>query len=74
MPIYEYRCESCNNEFETLVMRADEAVRCPACGAERLSKLLSAHAVGHGTPDTACGSSACAPAPMCGGGACPACE
>ena len=74
MPIYEYRCEHCSNEFETLVMRRTETVTCPSCGGERLTKLLSAHAVGRGAPDTACGAAPCAPEPMCGAGGCCACE
>ena len=71
MPIYEYRCDDCDKEFETLVLRKSEVVQCPACGGEHLSRLISAHAVGHGMPDTACGSAPCSPAPMCGGGMCP---
>jgi len=71
MPIYEYRCESCAKEFETLVIRKSELVQCPACGGEKLSKLISVHAVGHGMPDTACGSAPCSPMPACGGGMCP---
>ncbi len=74
MPIYEYRCDTCSNEFETLVLRRNETVHCPSCGSDRLAKLISAHAVGHGTPDTACGSAPCAPKPACGSGMCPACE
>lgn len=67
MPIYEYHCESCNNEFETLVMRKTEIVTCPGCGSDKLSRLISAHAIGHGAPDTACGSAPCSPMPACGG-------
>lgn len=75
MPIYEYHCEDCNRDFETLVMRKSEVVQCPGCGGEHLSKLISAHAVGHGMPDTACGSAPCSPAPLCGtGGACGSCS
>ncbi|MDQ6965959.1 MAG: zinc ribbon domain-containing protein [Mariprofundaceae bacterium] len=71
MPIYQYHCESCANEFETLVMRKTETVSCPECGSEKLSRLISAHAVGHCMPDTACGSAPCSPMPVCGGGMCP---
>ncbi len=74
MPIYEFHCDSCAHEFETLVMRASETVRCPACDSEDLSRLISAHAVGSGAPDTACGAAPCSPAPMCGADACGACE
>jgi len=71
MPIYEYRCDDCDKKFETLVLRKSDAVQCPVCGGEQLSRLIWAHAVGHGMPDTACGSAPCSPAPMCGGGICP---
>jgi len=74
MPIYEYRCESCSKQFETLVLRRDETVECPACGGTQLQKLMSAHAVGHGAPDTACGSAPCSPLPACGSGGCGACS
>lgn len=74
MPIYEYHCDHCAREFETLVMRKSEVITCPACGSDQLSRLISAHAVGHGAPDTACGSAPCSPTPMCGAGACGACD
>ena len=71
MPIYEYRCDDCSHEFETLVRRASEAVQCPACGSEQLVKLISAHAIGsHHTPETAC-ATPCSSAPPCSGGMCP---
>ncbi|MBW1980322.1 MAG: zinc ribbon domain-containing protein [Deltaproteobacteria bacterium] len=45
MPIYEYRCCSCNECFETLVFKTDEpAPSCPHCGAEQVERLLSAFA------------------------------
>lgn len=41
MPIYEYRCTTCNNEFEALQKISDEPVKtCPACGGE-VKKLIS---------------------------------
>ena len=44
MPIYEYRCKSCDHEFETLV-RSGETPVCAACGAVDLERLLSLPAV-----------------------------
>jgi putative FmdB family regulatory protein len=44
MPIYEYRCPKCNQQFEQLV-RGDETVTCPKCGSPNLTKLLSRPAV-----------------------------
>lgn len=43
MPLYEYRCADCEQDFELLVRR-DEQPQCPACGTDRLEKLLSATA------------------------------
>lgn len=45
MPIYEYKCESCENRFEllTTISRADEAV-CPKCGSDRVRRLVSTFA------------------------------
>jgi putative FmdB family regulatory protein len=40
MPIYEYVCSKCQQEFELLV-RSDETPACPGCGGKKLSKLIS---------------------------------
>ncbi len=40
MPIYEYRCNNCNLEFELLIFSYEEAV-CPKCGAKNLTKKVS---------------------------------
>lgn len=46
MPIYEYRCERCQNEFESFVWssRDEEAVECPRCGSKDVKKLMSSFA------------------------------
>jgi putative FmdB family regulatory protein len=43
MPIYEYACRKCGNEFETLV-RSDSVPDCPACHSTDLGKKLSVFA------------------------------
>ena len=64
MPIYEYRCEACGKNVEVFLRSKEEAARCPACGGERLTKLLSTFATrgdtggGH---DHAGGSCSCCP-------------
>lgn len=73
MPIYEFECKDCSSRFETLVIKRDESVTCPQCGSDMLQKLISAHAVGSGAPDTACGAAPCAPLPACGTGGCGSC-
>ncbi len=69
MPIYEFQCRQCDRQFETLV-RSSDVVTCPGCSSEDLKKLISAHAVGSGAPDTPCGSAPCSPMPACGMGGC----
>jgi putative FmdB family regulatory protein len=44
MPIYEYRCPSCDERFEELVRNPDVAVACPSCGDAQVERLLSAFA------------------------------
>ena len=44
MPIYEYRCSSCQTLFETLV-RGGETPACAACGSEDLERIFSLPAV-----------------------------
>jgi putative FmdB family regulatory protein len=43
MPIYEYRCEKCGHVNEFLVRGRQEQFSCKQCGAEELTRLLSAH-------------------------------
>ncbi|MCG9128932.1 zinc ribbon domain-containing protein [Candidatus Poribacteria bacterium] len=43
MPIFEYRCTSCNNNFEVLQRTNDQKsdVKCPKCGTLKTKKRLS---------------------------------
>ena len=43
MPIYEYRCSDCDEEFSLFILNAKEAVRAErkACGSARISRLMS---------------------------------
>jgi putative FmdB family regulatory protein len=40
MPIFDFVCQSCKNEFEALV-RGSTPPKCPACGSEQLERQLS---------------------------------
>ena len=40
MPIYEYACQGCGREFETLVLGGEEP-SCPSCQSRDLDRLLS---------------------------------
>jgi len=46
MPIYEYCCEECGTQFETIVTSAAGAgdVRCDRCDREKVQKKLSGFA------------------------------
>ena len=41
MPIYEYRCNECEREFERYVSAASAPVECPACQSARVMRRLS---------------------------------
>jgi putative FmdB family regulatory protein len=41
MPIYEYRCNQCEREFERYVQTAQAAVACPTCQSARVTRRLS---------------------------------
>jgi putative FmdB family regulatory protein len=43
MPIYEYRCDNCGHEFETIQKVSEDPLKtCPACSEETLRKKISA--------------------------------
>jgi putative FmdB family regulatory protein len=44
VPIYEYRCRHCSEEFELLVLKSTVAA-CPSCESNDLEQLLSGFAV-----------------------------
>ncbi len=50
MPIYEYKCENCNQVFSLLQrMGANEKdTKCPHCGSSNVKKLMSAFACSFG--------------------------
>lgn len=41
MPIYEYRCRACGQEFEKYLATGGAAVACPGCGAGEVTRKLS---------------------------------
>ena len=57
MPIYEYACRACGNQFETLVRGAEQPA-CSHCASPDLEKKLSVFAAlgSDAPPTTACGS------------------
>jgi putative FmdB family regulatory protein len=43
MPIYEYKCQKCNEQFEAYkpISASDETVKCPKCGADNPKRQIS---------------------------------
>jgi len=52
MPIYEYACQKCGREFESLV-RSNTVPECPRCQSTQLEKRLSVFATVASTADAA---------------------
>ncbi len=47
MPIYEYKCRGCGNEFEAFVLpQSPGAPQCPSCKSQDLEQLLSGFMAG----------------------------
>jgi putative FmdB family regulatory protein len=67
MPIFEYICQECQNEFETLVFGHDKA-KCPKCQSKKLSPQLSVFAMS--TKGRSAKGSSAATAPTGGCGSC----
>jgi putative FmdB family regulatory protein len=67
MPIYEYRCDDCGNEFERLTFAGDDdgEIKCPECGAKKCKRQMSSFAscgekgafAGLGQSSSGCGGS-----------------
>ncbi|PKN08998.1 MAG: FmdB family transcriptional regulator [Deltaproteobacteria bacterium HGW-Deltaproteobacteria-8] len=81
MPIFEYVCQRCKNQFEELVFGQDEEAVCPSCGSTKTQKLMSccrAKTGGPGGADDAPAATASAPSSRggcagCSGGSCSTC-
>lgn len=58
MPLYEYRCEKCGGQFESIrkISEAGKKETCPSCGgaAERM-KFSVFRALGKPSPGGSCG-------------------
>lgn len=63
MPIYEYKCEACDEQFERLSksMSPPRPSQCPSCGSGSVVRVLSVFAARSG-------ESRSAPVPVPGGG------
>jgi putative FmdB family regulatory protein len=65
MPLYEYHCDDCQQDFEKIVSfsQADQMPPCPACHGQDTHKKISRVAAfsSGGANSQATSSSACAP-------------
>jgi len=70
MPLYEFKCNKCENFFEILVMNSKDEVemKCPECSSEKFERILSTsnYAMGQGgaqssvnTQTRTCSSGSC---------------
>ena len=59
MPIYEYRCETCDERFEELVRRPDDTVACPQCGGGSAAALPDYSRMSHHRNAGGCCGGAC---------------
>jgi putative FmdB family regulatory protein len=60
VPIYEYRCRECGEDYEMLVsLVSKELPPCPKCGSEKVNKQMSlfGSARSDGSGGSSCGSS-----------------
>ena len=50
MPIYEYRCESCQRLIPVLVLKTQETpqLECPECQSQQLTRVFSSFSIGKG--------------------------
>jgi putative FmdB family regulatory protein len=71
MPIFDFICEACHEEFEALVL-GNKLACCPKCRSKNLKKKMSSFAVGgRGKSSNSSSGSQCG---GCAGGSCSTCH
>jgi len=58
MPIYEFECGQCGEDFEQLILGSGVVVQCPKCGSKDTKKKMSACAFKTGSNFKGTGSKA----------------
>lgn len=66
MPIYEFKCNKCGENFEEILFPSDNEkdLKCPSCGENDICRLVSCFSSGSGSSDSIGGesiSSGCTP-------------
>jgi putative FmdB family regulatory protein len=64
MPIYEYICDDCQNEFEKIVINKQQEISCPKCSSKNAKIQLSVFS------SSVAGGSSKSFTPQSGGGGC----
>jgi len=76
MPIYEYRCASCDRSFEALMRATDSDAQCPHCDSSAVTREMSTFAArshngnGAASPAQAIANSGTRSGGGCCGGGC----
>ncbi|NLJ85589.1 MAG: zinc ribbon domain-containing protein [Firmicutes bacterium] len=70
MPLREFQCKNCGEQFEELV-RSDTKVTCPKCKSEEVHGLLSVFGFRSSGPSGGSTSGGCG---SCAGGHCSTCH
>lgn len=60
MPMFEFICKKCGEEFEELLFSRDEDVECPGCGSSEVGKKVSVVAFKSSGRFVSSASSSCA--------------
>jgi len=71
MPIYEFVCSKCNNDFEELVFSQSEKVACPQCGSKKVKRAMSVFSFSSGGSYRSSAGSSCG---SCSKGSCSGCN
>jgi len=74
MPIYEFCCDNCDCQFETLVFRSSDPVACPSCDTEDVRRVLSVFGFKSGGDKGAASSRMGSTASGCSGCAATSCK
>jgi len=64
MPVYEYRCKDCGEDFDLFVRSATQqkTPTCPRCGSTKVKKVVSLFGLSGG--GTGGGADSCGPGPI----------
>jgi putative FmdB family regulatory protein len=72
MPLYEYRCRVCGVSFEKLVLKREQEILCPSCGARTVERLISV--CNFGSRDGSVRSSSSGSCATCTSSSCSSCS